>query len=112
MSVMDDQQQQARARAGPGRVRRVFAGEFKADAVALVLEEGRSIASVARALGVGASNLGNWVRQARVDAGEREGLTTAERAELVSLRRENVRLRQERELLKRATAFWVRELGQ
>ena len=61
---------------------------------------------------IGATNLGNWVRQARVDRGERDGVTTSERAELAELRRENFRLRQERELLKRATAFWVRELGQ
>ena len=96
----------------PGRSRRSFSREFKADAVALVLEEGRTIASVARSLGIGATNLGNWVRQARIDRGEREGMTTAERSELVELRRENARLRQERELLKRATAFWVKELGQ
>ncbi|WP_423915666.1 transposase [Candidatus Poriferisodalis sp.] len=110
MSLMEEQ------RAGPvlpaGRSRRSFSKDFKADAVALVLEEGRSIASVARSLGIGATNLGNWVRQARVDRGEREGMTTAERGELVELRRENARLRQERELLKRATAFWVKELGQ
>ena len=110
MSIMEKQ------RAGPvlalGRSRRSFTAEFKADAVSLVLDEGRSIASLARSLGVGATNLGNWVRQARVDRGEREGVTTSERAELAELRRENLRLRQERELLKRATAFWVRELGQ
>ena len=96
----------------PGRVRRSFPKEFKADAVALVLDEGRSIASVARSLGIGESNLGNWVRQARVDRGEREGLTTTERAELARLRRENAQLRMERDLLKRATAFWVKESGQ
>ena len=96
----------------PGRVRRSFPKEFKADAVALVLDEGRSIASVARALAIGASNLGNWVRRARVDRGEREGLTTSERAELARLRRENAQLRMERDLLKRATAFWVRKSGQ
>ena len=96
----------------PGRTRRSFSGEFKADAVALVLDEGRSIASVARSLGIGATNLGNWVRQARIDRGEREGLTTTERAELAALRRENAQLRMERDLLKRATAFWVRESGQ
>ena len=96
----------------PGRTRRSFPKEFKADAVALVLDEGRSIASVARALGIGESNLGNWVRQARVDRGEREGLTTTERAELARLRRENAQLRMERDLLKRATAFWVKESGQ
>ncbi len=96
----------------PGRVRRSFPREFKADAVALVLDEGRSIASVARSLGIGATSLGNWVRQARVDRGEREGLTTGERVELGRLRRENAQLRMERDLLKRATALWVRESGQ
>ena len=96
----------------PGRTRRSFPKEFKADAVALVLDEGRTVASVARSLGVGESNLGNWVRQARVDRGEREGLTTTERSELARLRRENAQLRMERDLLKRATAFWVKESGQ
>ena len=96
----------------PGRVRRSFPREFKADAVALVLDEGRSIASVARSLGIGATSLGNWVRQERVDRGEREGLATIERAEPARLRRENAQLRMERDLPKRATAFWVRESGQ
>ena len=111
MSIMQES-----SRSGPvlvsGRTRRSFPPEFKADAVALVLDEGRSVASVARSLGVGESNLGNWVRRARVDRGEREGLTTSERAELARLRRENARLRMERDLLKRATAFWVKESGQ
>ena len=80
----------------PGRMRRSFANEFRADAVALVLDEGRSIASVARSLGIGESNLGNWVGQARVDRGERGGLTTTERAELARLRREVTQLRMER----------------
>ena len=88
----------------PGRARRSFPKEFKADAVALVVDEGRSIASVARALGIGESNLGNWVRRARVGRGEREGLATGERAEPARLRRENAQLRMERDLLKRAAA--------
>ena len=96
----------------PGRVRRSFLREFKADAVALVLDEGRSIASVARSLGIGATSLGNWVRQARIDRGERVGLTTTERTELARLRREVTHLCMERDLLKPATAFWVRESGQ
>ena len=111
MSTMQESQ-----RAGPvllpGRTRRSFPKQFKADAVALVLDEGRSIASVARSLGIGATNLGNWVRQARVDRGERDGVTTAEHTELAALRRENAQLRMERDLLKGATAFWVRESGQ
>ena len=80
---------------GPRRSRRSLSREFKAVAVALVLDESRSIASVARSLGIGATNLGNWVCQARIDRDEREGLTSGERAELARLRRENVQLRTE-----------------
>ena len=96
----------------PVRSRRSFTDEFKRDAVALVIDEGRTVVDVARSLGVGEGTLGNWVRQARVDRGERAGMTTSERTELVELRRENARLRMERDLLKRATAFWVKESGQ
>jgi transposase-like protein len=96
----------------PVRSRRSFTDEFKTDAVALVIDEGRKISDVADSLGIGAGTLGNWVRQARIDRGETAGLTTSEKAELVELRRENARLRMERDLLKRATAFWVKESGQ
>lgn len=61
------------------------------------------------ALGLVEQTLGNWVRQARVDRGERAGLTTNERAELVRLRRENAQLTKERDVLRRATAFWVKK---
>jgi transposase len=94
------------------RGRRSFTKEFKTDAVALVIDSERSIADVARSLGIGEQTLGNWVRQALIDRGERSGLTTNERVELTELRREVARLRMERELLKRATAFWVKESGQ
>ena len=103
MSVMEEQRP---------RSRRSFTDEFKRDVVALVIDEGRTVVDVARALGVGEGTLGNWVRQARVDRGERGGVTTSERTELAELRRENARLRMERDLLKRATAFWVKESGQ
>ncbi len=83
--------------------------EFRRDAAALVLDQHRTIAEVARELGVVEQTLGNWVRQERVERGEREGLTSAERAEMAQLRRENRQLREERDLLKKATAFWVRE---
>ncbi len=106
MSVMEQQEQ------GRRRRRRSFTPEFKADAVSMVLDEGRSVRSVAIGLGIGESNLGNWVRQARVDRGQAEGLTTTEQAELARLRKENTELRMERDLLKRATAFWVKESGQ
>lgn len=105
MSVMEEQ-------SSARRPRRSFTAEFKRDAVAMVLDDERSIAEVAKALGIGETNLGNWVRQARIDRGERAGVTSTERAELVELRRENARLRMERDLLKRATAFWVKESGQ
>ena len=101
MSVMEQLQ--------PNRVRRSFTDEFKADAVSMVLDDERRIVDVAEALGIGDGTLGNWVRQARTDRGEREGLTTEEKAELARLRKENARLRMERDLLKRATAFWVKE---
>ena len=71
----------------------------------------RPAAAAARDLGIGESTPVNWVRQARIDRGDRCGLTTSERTELVELRRENARLPMVRELLKGATAFAVLELG-
>lgn len=79
--------------------------------MAIVIGDGRSIRSVAEGLGVSETSLGNWVRRSRIDSGEREGLTTSEKAELAELRRENAKLRMERDLLKRATALWVKEVG-
>jgi transposase len=75
----------------------------------MVLDENRTIADVARSLGVNEGTLGNWVGQARVERGERAGMTADERAELGVLRAENVQLRMERDLLKRSVAFWVKE---
>ena len=86
-----------------------YAPEFGRDAVAMVLDEHRSIADVARALGVNEGTLGNWVNKERVERGERDGLTGDERAELSELRAENAQLRMERDLLKRSMAFWVKE---
>jgi transposase len=94
------------------RTRRKFTDEFKRNAVELVRTTGRPIAQVADEMGIYDSTLGNWVKQDRIDRGEREGLTTDERARLRELERENAQLRMERELLKRATAFWVRESNQ
>jgi transposase-like protein len=98
---MEEQQTQRR--------RRKFSDEFKRDAVSIVRTSDKSIAEVARELGIYDSSLGNWVKQDQVDRGEREGLSSNEQTELVELRRENDRLRMERELLKRAVAFWVKE---
>jgi transposase len=86
-----------------------YAPEFRRDAVAMVLDEGRSIADVARSLGVNEGTLGNWVNKERIERGERDGLTVDERAELAELRAENAQLRMERDLLKRSMAFWVKE---
>src|SRR5215210_7014051 len=83
--------------------------EFRRDAVAMVLDEERSIADVARAVGVNAGTLGNWVGLERVERGERDGLTADERADLAELRAENAQLRMERDLLKRSLAFWIKE---
>jgi transposase len=78
----------------------------------MVIGDKRSIVDVADSLGIGDGTLGNWVRQARVDVGDKAGVTTEERTELARLRKENAQLRMERDLLKRATAFWVKESGQ
>jgi transposase-like protein len=67
------------------------------------------VADVAKELGVVEQTLGNWVRQKRIDRGEKEGTTSDVRAENARLSRENKQLRLERDLLKKATAFWVKE---
>jgi len=83
--------------------------EFRRDAVSLVIDEDRKIADVARSVGVNEGTLGNWVRLARIERGERDGLDVNERDELTGLRAEVTQLRMERDLLKRSLAFWVRE---
>ena len=93
----------------PQRTRRGFTKDFKRDAVQLVRSSGRPIAHIARDLGIYDSTLGNWVRQDAIDRGEAEGLTTQERERLQALEAENIRLRMERDLLKRTVAFWVKE---
>ena len=94
---------------GGKRPRRRFSDEFKRDAVEIVRTSGKPIRQVANELGIYDSTLGNWVRQEQMNRGEREGLTSDERERLGELERANARLRMERELLKRAVAFWVRE---
>ena len=92
------------------RERRSFTDEFKAGAVRLVLDEGKTIAQVARDLDLTESALGNWVKHARADRTKgKTGLTTAEREELARLRKENRELRMERDLLKKATAFFAKD---
>lgn len=96
-----------------GTRKRRFSPEFKADAVKLVQQSGRSIRDVARDLGVSYGAVSRWVRQAETDAGNGPpgALTTAERTELQQLRRENERLRMDREILKKAAAFFAKENG-
>jgi len=80
--------------------------------VRLVRESGKSIPRLAKDLGMSDQALRNWVKQADLDAGRRaDGLTTEERAELRQLRRENRVLREEREILKKAAAFFAKETG-
>ena len=86
-----------------------FPPEFRRDAVAMVLDESRPIADVARSVGVNAGTLGNWVGQERMERGDRDGLSVDERADLVELRAENTQLRMERDLLNRSLAFWIKE---
>jgi transposase len=95
------------------RKRRSYTREFKAETVRLVIEGGRGIAEVARDLDLTESALRQWVRQSEVDAGRgKQGeLTTAERQELAQLRREVKTLRLEREILKKAAAFFAKENG-
>jgi transposase len=93
------------------RAKPQYPPEFKAEAVELVQSSGRSISKIAKDLGVSGTSLRNWVKQAQIDQGERQGLTTEERQELRKLRKENKVLRQEREILRKAAAFFAREDG-
>ena len=93
------------------RPRRHLSAEFKAEVIKLVSEPGQSISSVAKNLDLADSALRNWIRQAKVDAGKGPAgaLTTEEKYELTALRRENRQLRLEREILRKATAFFAKE---
>ena len=91
------------------RQRRSFTPEFKAEIVELCQREDRSVGQVARDFDLTETAVREWVKQAGRDAGIRQdgGLTTEERRELAELRRENRRLREDVEILKRATAFFA-----
>ncbi len=94
------------------RSRPPYPPEFRREAVQMV-RSGRSVRDVAESLGMTPQSLRNWVRQEQLDRHERDdGLTTAEREELRELRRKVRRLEQERDLLKRAAAFFARETDQ
>jgi transposase len=83
--------------------------EFRREAVALYRRSGRPLTEIASDLGVSTETLRIWTRQAAVDGGEREGLSTEEHGELRRLRREVRVLREEREILKKAAAFFAKE---
>ena len=93
------------------RPRRSFTAEFKAEIVELCQRGDRSIGQVARDFDLTETAVREWVKQAERDAGSRQdgGLTSVERKELAELRRENRRLREDVEVLKRATAFFAGE---
>ena len=91
------------------RGRSRYPKEFRRDAAALVIDQRRTVADVARQLGVVEQTLGNWVRQERIDGGEKEGLSSEDRARISELERQVKRLTNERDLLKRSVAFWVKE---
>jgi transposase len=83
--------------------------EFRRRAVDLARRRDQPVAQVAKDLGISESCLRNWMARADVDEGRREGLTSAERAELVELRRRNRVLEMELEIVKRASAYFARE---
>ena len=93
------------------RQRRQFTDEFKAGAARLVIDEGKSLSKVSEDLDLTPSSLGKWVEQARADQGKskRGSLTTEEKEELARLRKENRVLRIEREILRKAAAFFAKE---
>ena len=97
------------AKAISRRPRRAFTDEFRAGAVRLVLDEGKTIPQVARDLDLTQSALRTWVERARADRSKgKTGLTTAEREELAKLRKENRELRMERDILKEAAVIFAK----
>ena len=92
--------------------RRTFSGEFKQEAVALVVEHGYSYAAAGRSLGVNSHLIGRWRRELEDNAAGAfpgKGKRAAEQQRIHELETENRRLRMEREILKKATAFFVKE---
>jgi len=103
VSIMDEEKR-------PKRARRSFTDEFKAGAVRLVLDEGKTVCGVARDLDLTASALRAWVERARADRSNgKTGLTSEERVELAKLRKQVRELQMEREILGKAVAFFARE---
>lgn len=93
------------------RTRPPYPPEFRAEAIRLAKTSGEPISRIAKDLGISDQTLRNWVSQDDVDAGKKSGLTSDERAEMRELRKENRRLREEREILRKAAAFFATETG-
>ena len=94
----------------PRRFQKRYPPEFRREAINLVRVSGRSVRAVAEELGVSYESLRIWIRQDQLDRGEREdGLTSDQQDEVRQLRRQVRELEQEREILKRAVTFFVRE---
>ena len=91
------------------RPRRSFTAEFKADIVERCWKGDRSIGEIAKDFDLTETSVRDWVKQAEIDGGQRPGLASEEKEELTRLRRENRRLREDVEILKRATAFFAKE---
>jgi transposase len=91
------------------RARRSFTAEFKAQTVELIRTSEKSLSQICRDLDLTETAVRRWVEQAAIDRGERAGLTSIEREELSRLRREVRILQEEREILKKAAAFFARE---
>lgn len=85
--------------------------EFRREAVRLLRSSGRPVPQLARELGCSPQSLRNWSRQLDVDDGRRDGLTSNEREELRRLRRELRVVTEEREILKKAAAYFAKESG-
>ncbi len=93
----------------PRRPSRSLAQKFKAEIVGLCRRGDRSVGQVAKDFELTETAVRGWVKQAKVDAGERNGLTSSEREELAALRRENRRLLEEVDVLKRGIASFTKE---
>lgn len=95
------------------RTRKEYSKEFKLDAVSLVLEQGYIREQAALSLGISAQMLGRWVREHQADKGGQafrgNGKLTPDQTEIRQLKAENKRLKMEKEILKKATAFFVKE---
>lgn len=92
-----------------GKTKPPYPTEFKREAVRLMEQGSTPVAQTARELGISPDTLRTWAKQLAIDTGQRDGLSTDERQELAQLRREVKRLQEEREILKKAAAFFAAE---